>query len=216
METYRELENILQGDGGCLMSGVVNRLIAEAFSDMRAAQVSLFSFRATEAACLHAWFLVKKEWRRDVPQLFRPSRGPKGGALGTHRYREIGEGTQRAVQRSGLRTVSNLVRAWLELKVFSSREEEPWEPISPMERSQGGLESVTVCSCHLYGERGGPAAQGCARKSLPHLTRELLVYPRVQEVAAAQPQAQLLQGGLAEESGPFSLSECLSLFLRSL
>ncbi|XP_075580917.1 maestro heat-like repeat-containing protein family member 2B [Pelecanus crispus] len=38
VETYRELERILQGDDGCLTSGVVNRLIAEASSDMRAAQ----------------------------------------------------------------------------------------------------------------------------------------------------------------------------------
>ncbi|XP_072703741.1 maestro heat-like repeat-containing protein family member 2B [Ciconia boyciana] len=38
VETYRELESVLQGDNGCLTSGVVNRLIAEASSDMRAAQ----------------------------------------------------------------------------------------------------------------------------------------------------------------------------------
>ncbi|KAK4806689.1 hypothetical protein QYF61_027690 [Mycteria americana] len=38
VETYRELEGVLQGDNGCLTSGVVNRLIAEASSDMRAAQ----------------------------------------------------------------------------------------------------------------------------------------------------------------------------------
>ncbi|XP_076212542.1 maestro heat-like repeat-containing protein family member 2B [Aptenodytes patagonicus] len=38
VETYRELESILQGDNGCLTSGVVNRLIAEASRDMRAAQ----------------------------------------------------------------------------------------------------------------------------------------------------------------------------------
>ncbi|XP_075583531.1 maestro heat-like repeat-containing protein family member 2B [Pelecanus crispus] len=38
VETYQELERILQGDDGCLTSGVVNRLIAEASSDMRAAQ----------------------------------------------------------------------------------------------------------------------------------------------------------------------------------
>ncbi|XP_075581329.1 maestro heat-like repeat-containing protein family member 2B [Pelecanus crispus] len=38
VETYWELERILQGDDGCLTSGVVNRLIAEASSDMRAAQ----------------------------------------------------------------------------------------------------------------------------------------------------------------------------------
>ena len=55
METYRELESVLQGGDGCLTSGVVNRLIAEASSDMRAAQVSLFSFKATKAACLRPW-----------------------------------------------------------------------------------------------------------------------------------------------------------------
>ncbi|XP_072703742.1 maestro heat-like repeat-containing protein family member 2B [Ciconia boyciana] len=38
VETYRELESVLQGDNGCLTSGVVNRLIAEASSDMRAVQ----------------------------------------------------------------------------------------------------------------------------------------------------------------------------------
>ncbi|XP_052655744.1 maestro heat-like repeat-containing protein family member 2B [Harpia harpyja] len=38
VETYRELESVLWGDDGCLTSGVVNRLIAEALSDMRAAQ----------------------------------------------------------------------------------------------------------------------------------------------------------------------------------
>ncbi|KAK4817745.1 hypothetical protein QYF61_026968 [Mycteria americana] len=39
VETYRKLESILQGDNGCLQkSGVVNRLIAEASSDMRTAQ----------------------------------------------------------------------------------------------------------------------------------------------------------------------------------
>ncbi|XP_074995168.1 maestro heat-like repeat-containing protein family member 2B [Calonectris borealis] len=38
VETYRELESVLQGDDGCLTSGVVNRLIAEASRDMRAAQ----------------------------------------------------------------------------------------------------------------------------------------------------------------------------------
>ncbi|KAM6106983.1 LOW QUALITY PROTEIN: maestro heat-like repeat-containing protein family member 2B [Phoenicopterus ruber ruber] len=38
VETYRELESVLQGDEGCLTSGVVNRLIAEASSDIRAAQ----------------------------------------------------------------------------------------------------------------------------------------------------------------------------------
>ncbi|KAM6225550.1 maestro heat-like repeat-containing protein family member 2B [Spheniscus humboldti] len=38
VETYRELESVLQGDDGCLPSGVVNRLIAEASSDMRTAQ----------------------------------------------------------------------------------------------------------------------------------------------------------------------------------
>ncbi|XP_076214435.1 maestro heat-like repeat-containing protein family member 2B [Aptenodytes patagonicus] len=38
VETYRELESVLQGDDGCLTSGVVNRLIAEVSSDMRAAQ----------------------------------------------------------------------------------------------------------------------------------------------------------------------------------
>ncbi|KAM6234891.1 maestro heat-like repeat-containing protein family member 2B [Spheniscus humboldti] len=43
VETYRELESVLQGGDGCLTSGVVNRLIAEASSDMRAAQpVALF------------------------------------------------------------------------------------------------------------------------------------------------------------------------------
>ena len=57
--TYRELESVLQGGDGCLTSGVVNRLIAEASSDMRAAQVSLISFKATKAACLHPWFLGK-------------------------------------------------------------------------------------------------------------------------------------------------------------
>ncbi|KAF1619015.1 Maestro heat-like repeat-containing protein family member 2B, partial [Eudyptes chrysolophus] len=36
--TYRELESVLQGDDGCLTGGVVNRLIAEVSSDMRAAQ----------------------------------------------------------------------------------------------------------------------------------------------------------------------------------
>ncbi|KAM6033066.1 maestro heat-like repeat-containing protein family member 2B [Theristicus caerulescens] len=38
VETYRELESVLQGDDGCWTSGVVNRLLAEASSDMRAAQ----------------------------------------------------------------------------------------------------------------------------------------------------------------------------------
>ncbi|KAM6292594.1 maestro heat-like repeat-containing protein family member 2B [Porphyrio hochstetteri] len=38
VETYRELESVLQGDDSPLQSGVVNRLIAEASSDMRAAQ----------------------------------------------------------------------------------------------------------------------------------------------------------------------------------
>ncbi|NWX09484.1 MRO2A protein, partial [Caloenas nicobarica] len=38
VETYRELENVLQRDNSCLTSGVVNRLIAEVSSDMRAAQ----------------------------------------------------------------------------------------------------------------------------------------------------------------------------------
>ncbi|XP_059691036.1 maestro heat-like repeat-containing protein family member 2B [Gavia stellata] len=38
VETYRELESFLQGDDGSLQSGVVNRLIAEVSSDMRAAQ----------------------------------------------------------------------------------------------------------------------------------------------------------------------------------
>ena len=59
VETYRELESVLQGDAGCLTSGVVNRLIAEASRDMRAAQVSLFSFKATKATCLRPWFLGK-------------------------------------------------------------------------------------------------------------------------------------------------------------
>ena len=59
VETYRELESLLWGDDGCLTSGVVNRLIAEALSDMRAAQVSLFSFKATQAACLCPWFWGK-------------------------------------------------------------------------------------------------------------------------------------------------------------
>lgn len=50
LETYRELERILQGEDGCLTSGVVNRLIAEASRDMQAAQVSLFSFETTESS----------------------------------------------------------------------------------------------------------------------------------------------------------------------
>ncbi|XP_075287195.1 maestro heat-like repeat-containing protein family member 2B [Opisthocomus hoazin] len=38
VEIYRELESVLQGDDGRLPGGIVNRLIAEASSDMRAAQ----------------------------------------------------------------------------------------------------------------------------------------------------------------------------------
>ncbi|XP_065486175.1 maestro heat-like repeat-containing protein family member 2B isoform X1 [Caloenas nicobarica] len=38
VDTYRELERVLQGQDGCLPSGVVNRLIAEASGDLRAAQ----------------------------------------------------------------------------------------------------------------------------------------------------------------------------------
>ncbi|KAF1599050.1 Maestro heat-like repeat-containing protein family member 2B, partial [Eudyptes chrysolophus] len=38
VETYRELESVLQGDDGCLTGGVVNRLIAEVSRDMQAAQ----------------------------------------------------------------------------------------------------------------------------------------------------------------------------------
>ncbi|KFV67627.1 Maestro heat-like repeat-containing protein family member 2B, partial [Dryobates pubescens] len=38
VESYQELESLLQGQDGCLPSGVVNRLIAEASRDMRAAQ----------------------------------------------------------------------------------------------------------------------------------------------------------------------------------
>ncbi|XP_065704327.1 maestro heat-like repeat-containing protein family member 2B isoform X3 [Patagioenas fasciata] len=38
VDTYRELERALQGEDGCLPSGVVNRLIAEASGDLRAAQ----------------------------------------------------------------------------------------------------------------------------------------------------------------------------------
>lgn len=56
VETYRELESVLQGGDGCLTSGVVNRLIAEASGDVRADQVSLFSVKATKAACLCPWF----------------------------------------------------------------------------------------------------------------------------------------------------------------
>ncbi|NXF41827.1 MRO2A protein, partial [Nyctibius bracteatus] len=37
-QTYRELESTLRGDGSRLRSGVVNRLIAEASHDIRAAQ----------------------------------------------------------------------------------------------------------------------------------------------------------------------------------
>lgn len=59
LETYRELEHVLQGEDGCLTSGVVNRLIAEASRDMRAAEVSLFSFKTTEAACVGPWVLGK-------------------------------------------------------------------------------------------------------------------------------------------------------------
>ncbi|KAK2527221.1 hypothetical protein Q9966_010441 [Columba livia] len=39
VDTYRELEHALQGEDGCLPGGVVNRLIAEASGDLRAAQV---------------------------------------------------------------------------------------------------------------------------------------------------------------------------------
>ena len=59
VEIYRELESVLQGDDGRLPGGIVNRLIAEASSDMRAAQVSLFSSKATKAACLRPWVLGK-------------------------------------------------------------------------------------------------------------------------------------------------------------
>ncbi|KAK2527218.1 hypothetical protein Q9966_010438 [Columba livia] len=38
VDTYRELEHALQGEDGCLPGGVVNRLIAEASGDLRAAQ----------------------------------------------------------------------------------------------------------------------------------------------------------------------------------
>ncbi|XP_071661584.1 maestro heat-like repeat-containing protein family member 2B isoform X7 [Patagioenas fasciata] len=38
VDTYRELERALQGEDGCLPSGVVNRLITEALGDLRAAQ----------------------------------------------------------------------------------------------------------------------------------------------------------------------------------
>ena len=48
VETYRELEIVLHGNNSFLTSGAVNRLIAEASRDMRAAQVSCFSFKATK------------------------------------------------------------------------------------------------------------------------------------------------------------------------
>ncbi|KAK2518876.1 hypothetical protein Q9233_012281 [Columba guinea] len=41
VDTYRELEHALQGEDGCLPGGVVNRLIAEASGDLRAAQSHL-------------------------------------------------------------------------------------------------------------------------------------------------------------------------------
>ncbi|KAK2518845.1 hypothetical protein Q9233_012250 [Columba guinea] len=41
VDTYRELKHALQGEDGCLPGGVVNRLIAEASGDLRAAQSHL-------------------------------------------------------------------------------------------------------------------------------------------------------------------------------
>ncbi|NXX95102.1 MRO2A protein, partial [Centropus bengalensis] len=38
VDTYRELQRVLQGSQGCLPGGVVNRLVAEASGDLRAAQ----------------------------------------------------------------------------------------------------------------------------------------------------------------------------------
>lgn len=59
LETYRELQRVLQGEDGGLTSGVVNCLIAEASRDVQAAQVSLFSFKITKATCVGPWILGK-------------------------------------------------------------------------------------------------------------------------------------------------------------
>ena len=49
-ETYRELESVLWGDESHLQSSEVDRVIAVALEDLRAAQVSLFSLRVTPDA----------------------------------------------------------------------------------------------------------------------------------------------------------------------
>ncbi|KAM9584757.1 uncharacterized protein ACIBXB_008205 [Morphnus guianensis] len=51
VQTYRQLESALQGGDGRLQSGVLNRLIAEASGDIRAAQVSLFSLKTEVPQC---------------------------------------------------------------------------------------------------------------------------------------------------------------------
>ncbi|XP_059679382.1 maestro heat-like repeat-containing protein family member 2B [Gavia stellata] len=67
VQTYRELESVLQGDDGRLTSGVVNRLLAEASSDMRAAQGVTGDMRTAASDVLVA--LARSHFHFVMPEL---------------------------------------------------------------------------------------------------------------------------------------------------
>ena len=85
----------------------------------------------------------------------------------------------------------------------------------PHREVQGGLESVTVCSWHLCGQGEGAAAQGCAGEKPPSCHQGTACLPQATRGSSCPSPNTAAPRGLAEETGSFSLSECLSLFLRS-
>ena len=86
----------------------------------------------------------------------------------------------------------------------------------PHREVQGGLESVTVCSWYLRGQGEGAAAQGCAGEKPPSSRQGTACLPQGTRGGSRPAPSTAAPRGLAEETGSFSLSECLSLFVRSV